>query len=99
MFVLCCRLSHVPAALAPEMSAPVCARLSVCPPSSVRYTYIADGHHRSASAFRVGEMKIKAAIAEGHNVSGDEPFCYFLAVLFPANQYVPLETKHPGEYY
>lgn len=68
----------------------------MCVPSSVRYTYIADGHHRSASAFRVGEMKIKAAIAEGHNVSGDEPFCYFLAVLFPANQYVPLHNNHDG---
>lgn len=31
-------------------------------------------------------MKIKAAIADGRNVRGDEPFCFFLAVLFPANQ-------------
>jgi uncharacterized protein (DUF1015 family) len=58
---------------------------------SIRYTYIADGHHRSASAFRVGEMKIKAAIADGQNVRGDEPFCFFLAVLFPANQLKILE--------
>jgi len=53
---------------------------------SIRYTYIADGHHRSASAFRVGEMKIKEAIAAGQNVTGNESFCFFLAVLFPANQ-------------
>lgn len=60
-------------------------------PHSIRYTYIADGHHRSASAFRVGEMKIKAAIADGRNVRGDEPFCFFLAVLFPADQLKILE--------
>jgi len=58
---------------------------------SVRYTYIADGHHRSASAFRVGEMKIKEAIAAGQNVTGDESFCFFLAVLFPADQLKILE--------
>ena len=58
---------------------------------SVRYTYIADGHHRSASAFRVGEMKIKEAIAKGQNVTGDEPFCFFLAVLFPTDQLKILE--------
>ncbi|CAM9772373.1 unnamed protein product [Chrysoparadoxa australica] len=51
----------------------------------VPYTYIADGHHRSASAFRVGEMKIKEAIARGETISGAEPFNYFMAVLFPAS--------------
>lgn len=58
---------------------------------SIRFSYIADGHHRSASAFRVGEMKIKEAIAAGKNVTGDESFCLFLAVLFPANQLKILE--------
>lgn len=48
--------------------------------------YIADGHHRSASAFRVGEMKIKEAIARGDLISGEEPFNHFLAVLFPASE-------------
>ena len=36
-------------------------------------------------------MKIKAAIADGQNVTGDESFCFFLAVLFPANQLKILE--------
>jgi len=53
---------------------------------SVPCLYIADGHHRSASAFRVGEMRIKEAIARGETISGAEPFNHFLAVLFPASQ-------------
>jgi len=55
-------------------------------PHSLQYSYIADGHHRSASAFRVGEMKIKEMIAAGQTVTGEESFCYFLGVLFPAHQ-------------
>lgn len=31
-------------------------------------------------------MKIKEAIAAGCNVTGEEPCCYFLAVMFPADQ-------------
>jgi len=52
----------------------------------VPVAYIADGHHRSASAFRVGEMKIDEAKAAGLQVTGEEPFCHFMAVLFPAPQ-------------
>jgi uncharacterized protein (DUF1015 family) len=44
--------------------------------------YVADGHHRAASAARVG-LERKAA-NPAHN--GDEPYCYFLAVLFPHDQ-------------
>ena len=44
--------------------------------------YVADGHHRSASAARVGEER-KAA-NPGH--SGREEYNYFLAVLFPDEQ-------------
>lgn len=57
----------------------------------VSTTYIADGHHRSASAFRVGEMKIKEAIARGEVVTGEEPFNFFLAVLFPSDQLLCME--------
>ena len=35
-------------------------------------TYIADGHHRAASAFNVGKMRRDKAIAEGKEVKGDE---------------------------
>ena len=44
--------------------------------------YIADGHHRAASAVRVGEMRRKAK----HDYDGTEEFNYFLSVLFPDNQ-------------
>jgi uncharacterized protein (DUF1015 family) len=44
--------------------------------------YVADGHHRAASAARVG-LERKAANA-AHR--GDEPYNYFLAVLFPHDQ-------------
>lgn len=41
--------------------------------------YIADGHHRCASAVKVG-LKRRA---ENPNYTGDEEFNYFLSVLFP----------------
>ncbi len=44
--------------------------------------YIADGHHRSASAVRVGQMR-----RDAHpDYTGEEEFNYFLAVAFPDNQ-------------
>lgn len=45
------------------------------------HLYIADGHHRSAAAARVGLEK-----AEGDSAhTGDEEYNYFLAVAFPAS--------------
>ncbi len=44
--------------------------------------YVADGHHRTAAAARVGLEKEKA---NPHH-SGHEEYCYFLAVIFPDNQ-------------
>ena len=41
--------------------------------------YIADGHHRCASAVRVGEMRRK----DNPDYTGEEEFNYFLAVAFP----------------
>lgn len=43
--------------------------------------YIADGHHRSAAAARVGHEKA----LENPNHKGDEEYNYFLAVAFPAS--------------
>ncbi len=49
---------------------------------SMRSLYVADGHHRSAAASRVAaERKAENA---GH--CGEEPYNYFLAVLFPHDQ-------------
>lgn len=44
--------------------------------------YVADGHHRTAAAARVGQEK-KAA---NPNHTGNEEYNYFLAVIFPDNQ-------------
>ena len=44
--------------------------------------YVADGHHRTAAAARVGQKLMK----ENPNHTGNEEYCYFLAVTFPANQ-------------
>jgi uncharacterized protein (DUF1015 family) len=44
--------------------------------------YVADGHHRSAAAARVGRDLAKA----NQNHHGDEEYNFFLAVLFPHNQ-------------
>ena len=44
--------------------------------------YVADGHHRTAAAARVGQEC--QAKNPGH--TGNEEYCYFLAVTFPAGQ-------------
>ena len=44
--------------------------------------YIADGHHRCASAVRVGELRRK----QNPDYTGDEEFNFFLSVLFPENE-------------
>ncbi len=43
--------------------------------------YIADGHHRSASASRIAASRNK-----GKSEKGDAPHDYFLSVIFPDNQ-------------
>jgi len=44
--------------------------------------YIADGHHRAASASRTRKVKKD----QNRNHTGEEEYNYFLAVLFPADQ-------------
>ncbi len=44
--------------------------------------YIADGHHRAASAVKVGQKRR----AENPGFTGDEDFNYFLSVLFPEDE-------------
>ena len=50
--------------------------------TKVPYTYVADGHHRTAAAALVGAEKRKA----NPNHTGDEEYNFFLAVHFPDNQ-------------
>lgn len=49
--------------------------------------YIADGHHRSASAVKVGLKRRE----ENPNYTGDEEFNYFLAVAFPDNDLMVMD--------
>ncbi len=49
---------------------------------AVPHAYVADGHHRSASAWRAG--KERRAVNPRHD--GSEEYNWFLAVLFPADQ-------------
>ncbi|WP_278599833.1 DUF1015 domain-containing protein [Clostridium tertium] len=49
---------------------------------SVEYLYIADGHHRSASAVKVGHIKR----TENEDYTGDEEFNYFLSISYPDSE-------------
>ena len=50
--------------------------------AKVKNLYIADGHHRAASASRAQKVKKE----QNGNHKGDEEYNYFIAVLFPAVQ-------------
>lgn len=48
----------------------------------IPHLYIADGHHRAASAVKVGLMRRSA----DEKYSGNEEYNYFLSVLFPSDE-------------
>ncbi|TKG90719.1 DUF1015 domain-containing protein [Puteibacter caeruleilacunae] len=50
--------------------------------NEVPSTYVADGHHRTAAAARIGEEKK----SQNPNHTGDEEYNFFMAVHFPDNQ-------------
>ena len=50
--------------------------------ASIPALYVADGHHRTAAAARVGQE----CMHNNPSHKGDEEYCYFLAVTFPASQ-------------
>lgn len=50
--------------------------------TKVPYTYVADGHHRTAAAARIGAEYA----AKSDNHTGNEEYNYFMAVHFPDNQ-------------
>lgn len=53
----------------------------------INATYIADGHHRTASAVRVGLKRRE----ENPGYTGDEEFNFFLSVLFPHDELMILD--------
>ncbi|NLA23753.1 MAG: DUF1015 domain-containing protein, partial [Bacteroidales bacterium] len=48
----------------------------------VPHMYVADGHHRTAAAARIGAEKA----SQNPNHKGDEEYNFFMAVIFPDNQ-------------
>ncbi len=54
---------------------------------SLDYLYIADGHHRSASAAKVGLKRRE----QNPGYTGDEEFNFFLAVIFPDNDLMVMD--------
>ena len=50
--------------------------------AEVPLAYVADGHHRSASAWRAGQERRKANPSH----TGEEEYNWFLAVLFPSDE-------------
>lgn len=50
--------------------------------AEIDYLYIADGHHRAASAVKVGKFRRE----QNPSYTGNEEFNFFLAVLFPSNE-------------
>ena len=52
--------------------------------------YVADGHHRTAAAARVGAEKR----ANNPNHTGNEEYNYFLAVIFPESQLKIIDYNH-----
>ena len=59
--------------------------------SEIPHTYVADGHHRAAAAYNVGKLRRDKAIAEGKQVTGEEPFNYFMTLLYPADNLLILD--------
>lgn len=59
----------------------ICAKITYAF-ENISHVYIADGHHRAASAVNVG-LKRRAAHPD---YTGTEEFNYFLSVLFPAEE-------------
>ena len=65
-----------------RLPAEACAQLEQLFATRVPAAYIADGHHRAASAFRVSRLRRERN--PSHN--GSEEYNWFLCVLFPGNE-------------
>jgi uncharacterized protein (DUF1015 family) len=65
-----------------RISLGLCVSLTGLFESQVPCAYVADGHHRAASAFRVSKLRRAA----NPNHTGEENYNWFLSVLFPGNE-------------
>ena len=58
---------------------------------SIPAMYVADGHHRTAAAYNVGKMRREAALEAGQEVTGEEPFNFFMTLFYPADNLLVLD--------
>ncbi|OYW75271.1 MAG: hypothetical protein B7Z37_14050 [Verrucomicrobia bacterium 12-59-8] len=65
-----------------RLSLGLCVSLTGLFESQVPCAYVADGHHRAASAFRVSKLRREA----NPNHTGEENYNWFLSVLFPGDE-------------
>lgn len=57
----------------------------------IQSLYVADGHHRTAAAFNVGKLRRERAIEAGVEVTGEEPFNFFMTLFYPADNLLILD--------
>lgn len=70
-----------------------CALITRVFDEQVPATYIADGHHRAASAAKVVEEMENT----DYNITGDESFNYFITAIFPASQLAILDYNRTAK--
>ena len=59
--------------------------------ANIQALYVADGHHRTAAAFNVGKLRKQRALDAGLEVTGEEPFNYFMTLFYPADNLLILD--------
>lgn len=59
--------------------------------ANIPNTYIADGHHRAASAYNVCRIRRQRALADGKEIEQDDDCNFFLSIHFPDNQLTVLD--------
>jgi len=52
---------------------------------------VCDGHHRTQAAYNVGKMRRQRAIDAGIEVTGEEPFNFFMSLIYPADNLLVME--------
>lgn len=45
--------------------------------------FVADGHHRTQAAYNVGKKRRDEALASGRQITGEEEFNFFMALIIP----------------
>lgn len=57
----------------------------------IQSLYVADGHHRTAAATNVGKLHRERALAAGVEVTGEEPFNFFMTLFYPADNLLVMD--------